>query len=162
MLVLVENAAEAVASSYMRRAASSGSAIRVGSGLAMLAKLLPRDRWKVFLVTPSMLLRWQCELARRHWTYPATGRQHGLDPAVVELVPRLARDNARWVYANSRGVCQRSNCPRASAYPSTSTRRVRRSSLRLRHSRCDLPASTAVACTPADNAWCGGRRRQDS
>jgi putative transposase len=26
--------------------------------LATLAKLLPRDRWKVFLVTPSTLLRW--------------------------------------------------------------------------------------------------------
>jgi hypothetical protein len=47
-----------------------------------------RDRWNVFLVTPSTLLRWR-------WTYPAIGRRRGLDPEVVELVLRLARDNPR-------------------------------------------------------------------
>jgi hypothetical protein len=30
--------------------------------LAVLAKLLPRDRWNVFLVTPSTLVRWHREL----------------------------------------------------------------------------------------------------
>jgi putative transposase len=30
--------------------------------LATLAKLLPRDRWKVFPVTPSTLLRWHRDL----------------------------------------------------------------------------------------------------
>ena len=34
--------------------------------LATLAKLLPRDRWPVFLVTPSTLLGWHRELIRRH------------------------------------------------------------------------------------------------
>jgi hypothetical protein len=33
--------------------------------LAMLARLLPRERWAAFLVTPSTLLRWQC--AARLW-----------------------------------------------------------------------------------------------
>src|SRR3954468_1200210 len=42
--------------------------------LATLAKLLPRDRWPVFLVTPSTLLRWHREMIRRRWTYPATGQ----------------------------------------------------------------------------------------
>src|SRR6266542_3191219 len=42
--------------------------------LATLAKLLPRDRWPIFLVTPSTLLRWHRELIRRCWTYPAEGR----------------------------------------------------------------------------------------
>ena len=37
--------------------------------LAALAKLLPRDRWPIFLVTPSTLLRWHRELIRRRWTY---------------------------------------------------------------------------------------------
>jgi putative transposase len=67
-----------------------------------LAKLLPRDRWPIFLVTPSTLLRWHRELVRRRWTYPATRRHRGLDPAVVELVLRLARDNRRWGYLRVR------------------------------------------------------------
>jgi len=75
--------------------------------LAVLAKLLPRDRWKVFLVTPSTLLRWHRELIRRRWTYPATGRRRGLDPEVVELVLRLARDNARWGYLRIAGECRK-------------------------------------------------------
>src|SRR3954468_272524 len=77
--------------------------------IATLAKLLPRDRWKIFLVTPSTLLRWHRELVRRRWTYPATGRQRGLDPAVVELVLRLAQDNARWGYLRIAGECAASS-----------------------------------------------------
>ncbi|MCA2216262.1 hypothetical protein [Jidongwangia harbinensis] len=38
--------------------------------LAVLAKLLPRERWAVFLVTPATLLRWRRELIARRWTYP--------------------------------------------------------------------------------------------
>jgi len=66
--------------------------------LAGLAKLLPRERWAVFLVTPSTLLRWHRELVARRWTYPKTGRcQRGLDERVVALVVRLAQENPRWV-----------------------------------------------------------------
>src|SRR5947209_17590659 len=55
--------------------------------LAVLARLLPRERWPVFLVTPSTLLRWHRELVARRWTYPPTGRaRRGLDPDVIELV----------------------------------------------------------------------------
>jgi hypothetical protein len=36
--------------------------------LAALAKLLPRERWAVFLVTPSTLLRWHRELIAGRWT----------------------------------------------------------------------------------------------
>ena len=42
--------------------------------LATMAKLLPRDRWPIFLVTPSTLLRWHRELIRRRWTYPPSCR----------------------------------------------------------------------------------------
>src|SRR4029450_9573893 len=45
--------------------------------LAALAKLLPRERWAVFLVTPATLLRWHRELIVRRWTYPKTGRDRG-------------------------------------------------------------------------------------
>src|SRR6266542_3574284 len=55
--------------------------------LAILARLLPRERWPVFLVTPATLLRWHRELVARRWTYPATGRgRQGLESEVVDLV----------------------------------------------------------------------------
>jgi putative transposase len=38
--------------------------------LVVLARLLPRVRWPVFLVTPGTLLRWQCA-ARRLVVSPA-------------------------------------------------------------------------------------------
>src|SRR3989440_8017774 len=70
--------------------------------LATLARLLAWERWSAYLVTPATLLRWHRELVRRRWTYahePCVRR--GLDPAVVELVLRLARENPRWVTCRS-------------------------------------------------------------
>jgi hypothetical protein len=76
--------------------------------LAMLARLLPRERWSVFLVTPATLLRWHRELVARRWTYPATGRGgRGLDPEVVDLVVRMARENPRWGYLRIVGECRK-------------------------------------------------------
>ena len=67
--------------------------------LAGLAKLLPRERWAVFLVTPATLLRWHRELIVRRWTYPRKGRdRRGLDEQIVAVVVRLARENPRWGY----------------------------------------------------------------
>jgi hypothetical protein len=58
--------------------------------LAWLAKLLPRERWAVFLVTPGTLLRWHRELVARRWTYPhTTTSPRALDAEVVALVLRL-------------------------------------------------------------------------
>jgi len=74
--------------------------------LATLAKLLSRERWSAFLVTPATLLRWHRELVQRRWTYlrrPVAKR--GLDPALVELVLRLARENPRWGYLRICGEC---------------------------------------------------------
>jgi putative transposase len=76
--------------------------------LATLAKLLPRDRWPNFLVTPSTLFRWHRELIRRRWTYPANRRsRRGLGPDVADLVVRLARDNPRWGYVRIVGECRK-------------------------------------------------------
>jgi putative transposase len=76
--------------------------------LAALAKLLPRDRWPIFLVTPSTLLRWHREMIRRRWTYPALGRnRRTLDPEVVDLVLRLARENPRWGCLRVVGECRK-------------------------------------------------------
>ena len=56
------------------------------------------DRWVPFLVTPQTLLRWHRTLVRRKWTY-RTRRRPGrppLDPTIVALIVRLARENPRW------------------------------------------------------------------
>ena len=65
--------------------------------LAAASRLLPRDRWGVFLVSPKTLVRWHRELVRRKWSYHR--RREGrppLDPGVRELVLRLGRENPRW------------------------------------------------------------------
>ena len=65
-------------------------------GIATLARLLPRERWPAFLVTPATLLRWHRELVARRWTYPPTGRgSNSLPSDVGDLVVRMARENPR-------------------------------------------------------------------
>src|SRR5207302_1346265 len=74
--------------------------------LTTLARLLPRERWSAFLVTPATLLRWHRELVRRRWTHPREPRvRKSLEPAVVGLVLRLARENPRWGYLRICGEC---------------------------------------------------------
>ena len=67
--------------------------------IATLAKLVPRERWGAFLVTPETILRWHRALVRRRWTYPhrSAGRPP-LAAETVELIVRLARENPRWGY----------------------------------------------------------------
>jgi hypothetical protein len=38
--------------------------------LAAASRLLPRARWRSFLVQPETLLRWHRELPARRWSYP--------------------------------------------------------------------------------------------
>jgi len=77
--------------------------------LATLSRLLPRERWPIFLVTPATLMRWHRDLVQRRWTYPPTGRskRRCLHPDVVELVLRLARENPRWGYLRIVGECRK-------------------------------------------------------
>ena len=74
--------------------------------IAGLARLVPRERWAAFLVTPETILRWHRALIRRHWTYPhrRPGRP-GLPEETVDLIVRLARENRRLgLPAHRRGV----------------------------------------------------------
>jgi len=67
--------------------------------IATLAKLVSRERWAAFLVTPETILRWHRDIVRRRWTYPH--RRPGRPPLpgeTVELILRLARENPRWGY----------------------------------------------------------------
>jgi len=72
--------------------------------VALLAGLVPRDRWRGFLVTPQTVLDWHRRLVRRHWTYGH--RRPGRPPLpdeTVELICRLARENPRWGYVRIVG-----------------------------------------------------------
>ena len=66
--------------------------------LAAASRVIPRDRWVAFIVTPATLLRWHRQLVRRKWTYRRTRRpgRPPIDPEVRELILRLARENPRW------------------------------------------------------------------
>jgi hypothetical protein len=67
--------------------------------VALLAGLVPRERWRSFLVTPQTVLDWHRRLVRRHWTYPR--RRPGRPPLAddtVELICRPARENPRRGY----------------------------------------------------------------
>jgi len=67
--------------------------------LAAASRILPRERWKAFVVTPRTLLRWHRELVRRKWTYRRRGPGRApLDRETVELVARVARENPTWGY----------------------------------------------------------------
>ena len=37
--------------------------------LAAACRVLPRNRWTAFIVTPRTVLRWHRDLIRRKWTY---------------------------------------------------------------------------------------------
>src|SRR5664280_1736704 len=64
---------------------------------AAASRVIPRERWVAFLVTPGTLLRWHRELVRRKWTYRRSGRpgRPPIAPAVRALILRLARENPR-------------------------------------------------------------------
>jgi putative transposase len=72
--------------------------------LAAASRLLPRERWSSFFVTPDTLLRWHRRLVARRWTYPrrSAGRPP-TDSRLRGLVLRLARENPRWGYQRISG-----------------------------------------------------------
>ena len=66
--------------------------------LAAASRLLPRSRWRSFLVTPPTLLRWHRRLVARRWTYTGRRGRPPIGGEIRALVLRLARDNPRWGY----------------------------------------------------------------
>jgi putative transposase len=77
--------------------------------LAATSRFLPRVRWASFMITPQTLLRWHRELVRRKWTY-GRGRMPGrppIDPEIVDLILRLARENPRWGAVRIQGELRR-------------------------------------------------------
>jgi hypothetical protein len=39
--------------------------------VALLAGLVPRERWRSFLVRPETILGWHRSLVKKRWTYPS-------------------------------------------------------------------------------------------
>src|SRR5450759_3446429 len=75
--------------------------------LAAASRLLPRERWSCFIVTPATLLAWHRQLVKCKWTYrrTKTGRPP-LDAKICQLILRLARENPRWGYMRIKGELQ--------------------------------------------------------
>jgi putative transposase len=74
--------------------------------LATIIERLPKRRWSALLPSPETILRWHRELVRRKWA--AFGKRPrrlrpAIDPGVVDLILRLARENPRWGYRRIQG-----------------------------------------------------------
>jgi putative transposase len=66
--------------------------------LAAASRLLPRARWRSFIITPATLLVWHRRLVAKRWTYARPPGRPPIRREIRELVLRLARDNPRWGY----------------------------------------------------------------
>jgi transposase InsO family protein len=66
--------------------------------LAAASRLLPRARWRSFIITPGTLLRWHRRLVAKRWTYARRAGRPPIRREVRALVLRLARENRRWGY----------------------------------------------------------------
>jgi transposase InsO family protein len=66
--------------------------------LTAASRLLPRARWRSFIITPATLLRWHRHLVAKRWTYARRAGRPAIRREIRELVVRLARDNPRWGY----------------------------------------------------------------
>jgi len=71
--------------------------------LAAASRLLPRASWRLFVVSPTTLLRWHRRLVVRRWTYPSRVGRPPIGGEMRELVLRLARENPRWGYQRIAG-----------------------------------------------------------
>jgi putative transposase len=72
--------------------------------LAALSRILSREHWGAFMVTPATLLSWHRRFVSRKWTRPhrPSGRP-SLAPDVQVLILKMARENPRWGYQRIKG-----------------------------------------------------------
>ncbi len=66
--------------------------------LTAASRVLPRGRWRSFVITPATLLRWHRRFVANRWTYARRVGRPPIRREIRELVVCLARDNPRWGY----------------------------------------------------------------
>jgi hypothetical protein len=71
--------------------------------LAALIQRLPASLRGHRLVTPATVLRWHRRLVTKKWTYPNHPGRPPLDPTIVALIERMARENQTWGYQRVQG-----------------------------------------------------------
>ncbi len=72
--------------------------------LAARIRRLPTSLRDHRLITPATVLRWHRRLVTKKWTHPNRCDRPPLDPAIVALIERLARENETWGYCICSGV----------------------------------------------------------
>ena len=70
---------------------------------AALIRRLPTVLRGHRLVTPATVLRWHRRLVTKKWTYPNRCGRPPLDPTIVALIERMARENETWGYQRIQG-----------------------------------------------------------
>ena len=71
--------------------------------LAALIRHLPAGLRGHRLVTPATVLRWHRRLVTKKWTYPSRSGRPPVDPMIVALIERMARENETWGYQRIQG-----------------------------------------------------------
>jgi putative transposase len=71
--------------------------------LAALIRHLPAGLRGHRVVTPATVLRWHRRLVTKKWTYPSRSGRPPVDPMIVALIERMARDNETWGYQRIQG-----------------------------------------------------------
>jgi len=131
--------------------------------LAAISRVLPRDRWSCFFVTPETLQRWHRRLVAGRWTYPRRGQgRPPLDDGVQQLIIRLARENPRWGYQRIKGELLRLGVRISATAIRTTLHRhgldpaPRRTTTTGRRSCASrLPGSWPVTSSPSTRSDCG-------
>ena len=71
--------------------------------LAALIRRLPAVLRGHRLITPATVLRWHRRLVTKKWTYPSRSGRPPVDPMIVALIERMARENPTWGYQRIQG-----------------------------------------------------------